>query len=304
MEILRLPLLLSLVVGFALAGCIEDGATDVADGLVAAAPVALPSLASATGCREGGPVSMYDQATSPGYMPEPWTVEDINDDTGPPPVNSYGRPNTGGATTGIWHFAMLCDSAVVNGETVSPFFMGYVGVKIQAPPWDTSGIERQYFIADLSFSDQWLLDQVMTIGAHTNLATEAQITWLNEERDLIYTQLYDEGHGEFEMYAFLRSHDFPLDSGPMRFWALVPIEKDGKTLYRPVSVDFETTVSDDLAYWVSNQGQRSLVHWDEATGAPDHYGYGGGAVVIENFERSVRLGPQPEGILLEQTWTH
>lgn len=314
----RFPALaaVSIFVAGVFAGCIEDVAVDP-QSLRQSTKDAL-DLASFRvgmgGCVEAGSVSMYNIADNP-MVPEPWEAEDIREEMGNPVFGSYGVPITGPAT-GIWHMGVICDTYDYEGAKKT-LMWGWVGVKVKPPPWDDGTVKRQFILADLSFGDPDI-EELLTKGPgfHVSHTIGATIEWVADS-DVIHTVMQDTSHGKFETFAGLKEYR-ALELPDTRFWFPVSTEEghghealDEEPKFKPVSLDFSHTVTAPAEHWVVNENARAFAHTKdqpvaEGVSIPgvEHYGYTGAAVLFQTFERTMTIGPAPDGILLDTTWTH
>lgn len=266
------------------------------------------------GCMEGGGVSLYnmqDGTTGP-VSGGPFKRASISHDTGNPMIASYFVPiPPGGATTGIWHTSLVCKSYNYNGEERGVLEWGWVGVRIYPPPWDDGTIKRQYFVADLSFPDEEILKDLKTAnGVHVSKTLDAKV---NLYANLVlHTILDDEDHGVFETHGALEEWT-PKDVETMRFWMLVStaghahghgaMDAEGATpKYRPISFDIKNE-GQGKYYTIEPTGWLSHTRTDAHGAVPAATGNVGG-MLYSGFDRTVTLGPAPQDILLEKTWTH
>lgn len=306
------PLLVPLLCAIAFSGCLE-AASVTSPGIDVEAPQADLFEVQMGSCIEAGSVSMYNIAEN-RMVPEPWEAEDIRDDMGNPVFGSYGVPITGPAT-GIWHMSVICDTYDYNGKK-GTLEWGWVGVKIKPPPWDDGRITRQFILADLSFGDEGIQTSLAEgPGFHVSKTLDAKIEWVGET-DVIHTLMMDTSHGKFETFAGLREYR-ALELPDTRFWFPVSTMADHghgaeseEEKWRPVSVDFANTVTPPAEHWVVNQNVRAFAHTKDQPVGPanvpgvEHYGYTGAAVLFQRFDRVMTIGPAPQDILLDTTYTH
>lgn len=323
-------LLAGTLVALFFAGCLGDGTTsgqDAVEGAVRLQGKSGSKMAldlsedfklEMNDCIEGGGVSLYNmEEGSPGPA-NGFNRTSISDDTGYPKVASYGQPiPEGGATTGIWHTSVICKSYVFNGVPgKGALEWGWVGVRVQPPEWDTSGIKRQYFVADFSVSDGEIVKALqgsMDLHASRNLNTE--IRYLDPAETMLYTALDDEDHGIFETYGKMKDYrDMELE--PWRFWMLVASGDmhghahegaDAEPMaakFRPISFDIQNFAESPVKHRVVD-GTAMLSHTRtdaHGTGPAGAQGNVGG-LTFEGFNRVITLGPQPE-ITFDDTWRH
>lgn len=315
-----------------LAGCIDDGA-DILEGDLGDVGAAVPLFGAETkNCREGGGVSMYNYQ-EPAYLIDPYfEYEDILGDNGNPMIMSYGRPNTnpvdGAKANGIWHMTVVCDEYSYMGEKADgPLKMGWVGQRVKAPAWDTSGIERQYFIADFDFSDERMVDDIIGLtGLHASYMIDGFLEW--PAPNLLHQMLEDSAHGKFETRELMKDFGKAEARGDViRFWFAVeanaahghdegemggepglPAEgaHEDTPLYRPMAIDmYDTYHPDNKAMVIDNVRLLLHVFGPEETlqGNAGHQGIFGGATYYEGFDRKVVLA-DVEAPLIDKSWFH
>lgn len=302
-------LTLAVAASLALVGCIganvEPPATDLAVPAASATPAFGVTMG---GCREGGGVSLYNMEDGAPGPVDPFTRADVQDDVGHPMIASYGEPiPPGGATTGIWHISGVCDSYAYNGEERGALEWGWVGVRIYPPPWDTSGIERQFFIADLSFMDEEIVQALRdATDIHASVTWGSKVEWLAP--NVLHTVLDDEEHGVFETHAKMKAYR-AYEPEPIRFWMLAAEGghehgADGgaaEATWRAVSFDLATTGGEE--HLVADvTGVLSHTRTDAHGAVPGAAG-NLAAVLYTGFERTITIGPSPDLVFME-TWTH
>lgn len=304
----KLPFATSLVLAFA--GCLGAAVPPEAQDLLAqdaAADVDLFGV-EMKGCREGGGVSLYNMDDGDPGPVEPFRLANVQDDVGNPMVASYGEPiPPGGATWGIWHISLVCDSYSYQGEERGELAWGWVGVKIHPPAWDTSGIERQFFVADLSFPDPDILGELQDHAVHASETWNAKVEWLAP--DVLHTVLDDEVHGVFETHSKMKEYR-AFEPEPVRFWMLVSADGshehgDLSTAiaegYRAISFDLATSGGD--SHMVADiTGVLSHTRTDAHGAVPGAAG-NLAAVLYTGFDRTLSMGESPE-MVFTKTWTH
>jgi len=294
---------------FALAGCVDGNLANVAeDGMDHEMALPMSGLdLQLQGCREGGGVSLYNMQEGETGPVVPFRKTSISDDTGNPSVASYGQPiPPGGATWGIWHISFVCEEHIVNGVAKGPLSGGWVGVRILPPAWDASGIQRQYFVADLSFSDWDLVEAFNAEGVHASRLLDSRIDWVAP--DVVHTIFDDEEHGLFETHARMKDYK-AMETGPMRFWMLITMDGShvhdvsGKGTFRPISFDLTNSGDGARHMVVDGTGWLSHTRTDEHGEVPGAAGNVGG-LLWTGFDRSLVAGPGPHDVVLNQTWVH
>jgi hypothetical protein len=267
-------------------------------------------------CKEAGGVSLYDMPPEGQTGPVkggPFRLYSISDDTGNPKIGTYGQPLTKGGSNGIWHIALACTQHSLDGKDLGPYEGGWVAQRIYAPPWDNSGIVRQYFVADLSFNAGPLVNLIKeSTGLHASRNLDAKIDFVAPTT--LHTILDDEDHGVFETHGKTKMWE-PKDSlNKIRFWMLINPAGHGHGTEGseaceciPISFDLENTAGSyqvfDGTGWLSHS--RTDAH--SAPGPvpvqePAATGNVGG-MAYTGFDRVMTLGPMP-GIIVDKTWLH
>lgn len=305
------------LLGTVLPGCLNAAdpvasVTDPLGGAPSTANAFLPDFHLALqGCDEAGGVSLYNMQEGSTGPVEPFQQTNIQDDVGNPIIASYGQPiPPGGATTGIWHISTICKSYTFNGRTGENLRWGWVAVRILPPPWDDSGIKRQYFVADLSFGDPEIVKTLQNEGGvHASRLLEGKIEWVAPM--VLHTILDDEDHGVFDTWAKMRDYR-PMEPGPVRFWMLIAASgghmhhDEGASMgmvYRPISFDLVNAGDDARHLVVDGTGWLSHTRTDAHGQVPGAAGNLGG-LLWTGFDRTLQAGPSPEGLMLAKTWRH
>ncbi len=336
-------------VAMVLSGCISGGADDAApneadDGMTKAKDTdsALPGFqVDMKDCREGGGVSVYNSQKDASGPAPPLTRADISDLVGNPVIGTYFQPITSDYTTGIWHISVDCaehsvkmpssssgsmgghghETAPQDGEAAEsadhhgPLEWGWVGVRINPPEWDDSGIEHQFYIPDLSFMNKQIVDVLREeLLIHASLMLDGKIDWVGPAA--VHQVMDDEDHGVFQTHATMKEYkDFEVER--MRFWLYVDMsgnynyghdhlegeDPDAGHGYMPVAIDLVNNV-EGATHYTAVDGLAFLSHT-----RTNHHGEAGGAagntgaVLFEGFDRTLTIGPMPD-VHLEDTWLH
>lgn len=251
-----------------------------------------------TDCVEGGGHSVHPDL--PDYLPDPWEPADVMDDTGRPPLTTefWGHPDQAipedGNTMGNWHVTMMCAASRLDGRDLPGHVFGYVGMRVEPPPFDTGpAMERHYLVTVVASNDAGLRDLLHHRGFH---ATDATGHVGEAEGGLMHNILDTADHGVYESYWS------PEPAGVMpssyRLW-FQKENKDGT--FSPVALD------------VRNEGgarQRAqgfygtFTHLETQDHAPLP-GAGGEcpAVAYTGFARTIVPGPAPN-VTLEEAYIH
>jgi hypothetical protein len=299
----------------ALAGCIAPAQpADLAPAASepSAATPAFPAMDLAD-CIEGGGHSVYDMALLQGLMPEPWMLVDVTEDTGPVSLGNTVPPMpTPGPVSGIYHAAFTCASFALDGEEQGPLSGGFVGIRVEPPPFDTGGAQRHYLVVTFATDNAQVNEAIKAAGLHV---ADAAVT-VERLGPLFHTVLDDVEHGVYEV------HYEPIEAGPkwegtVRIWIQLGAGHHGEfqsqahdEVIRPVALDL---VDAGGVHLHARDASAVFSH----TRTNDHDQDLGGGVVIpvpgvagntaglgyQGFQRSIRLGPNP-GVGLAEAWDH
>ncbi|HEV8361633.1 MAG TPA: hypothetical protein VGR28_14385 [Candidatus Thermoplasmatota archaeon] len=284
----------------ALAGCL--GAAPAPQDLGATAPapvVAVPAdhglRLDAQDCTEGGGYSTYNKADLEGLLPAPWVLADVSADLGDPLVLGLAEgPNMGGGIAGIYHATWQCATHTMDGEDGGAILGGFVGLRVEPPPFDSGGAARHYFVTVLSSGDHHLLEHLEQNGfAHVGDA-QGVVEWLGP----VFHQVLDDAmHGRYEVH-FVAHEAGPKDDGVTRLWML--FEGDDAD-YHPRSLDLLDTGG---VHYYAEQGNGPFTHTNTDDHAPLPAAAGNVAgLAFEGFARTVTVGPAPP-VALDQTFEH
>ena len=298
-----------LVLGaLALAGCIN--AAPSPGPLHEASIVPPPSdhaLRLATSdCNEAGGQSTYNLAGFSDVLPKPWRPADVRDDVGNPVVLST-EVNTGGGLAGIYHATFLCKTYDLDGQAGSDLMMGFVGVRVEPPPFDPGGADKQYLVSVFTAGNEDVHHALMDMGfeLHTGKGI------IEPLGAFLHQQLDDEMHGVYDT-RFVPKDVGPAKGGVTRLWLIVGSEhhdhaaaaapgNGGGSFYHPIAIDMANTGGEHL---VAEQGEAAFTHLR----TDDHGVVPGAAGNVAaqawmGFDRVLTMGPMPD-VMLEQTWEH
>src|ERR1051325_2409535 len=136
----------------------------------APAPAAPDALGwSASGCGEGGGHSVHPMMFNP--LPKPWKPADILDDVGPQVLYSEVPDPTKpvpqeGSTIGNWHVTMQCKSWTWNGVEKKDLLFGYVGMKVERPPFGDEAPAREHIVTIVAPNDPDIVAAFHMKGIH------------------------------------------------------------------------------------------------------------------------------------------
>lgn len=252
----------------------------------------------ATDCIEGGGHSVHPELTD--YLPDPWDPADVMDDTGKPPLTTefWSHPDKAipeeGNTMGNWHVTMMCGSDSLDGRAIDDHVFGYVGMRIEAPPFDTGApVDRHYLITVVASNDAGLRELLHHRGFH---ATDATGHVGMVEGGFFHNILATADHGTYE--AYFRPEPAGEMPGSYRLW----FQKDnGDGTFSPIALD----ITNEGGSRLRAQGfYGTFTHLETEDHAPLP-GAGGEspAVAYTGFSRVITPGPMPD-IKLDEAYIH
>jgi hypothetical protein len=307
------PLAISgILVVLAMAGCVDGPDADVLQeedhehGAAAQETLRI----EAKNCRSGGGNSVYsmeDGTTKVG----PFLAEDQNSEVGDPMIGAFGEPVTG-PSNGIWHVATICESYTYMGQEHQGFGMGWIAQMIKRPEFDTWGDPRiQFIVADLSFTDTAFVDAMheATGGAEISPSLETTIEWVAPEKKYMHVIISEANHGTFDFTAELHKEFGTKESEHFRFWMLPAADgsshdheglegAEPEWAYRPIAIDIYDNVTGSGTPKLAGESIGTFTHLpDGHVGNPlGHY--------QDGFDRTIVIGPTPQGIGFNETWLH
>jgi hypothetical protein len=296
--VLRLPVVVLLVV-VSLAGCTgstSNGASE-GDNQTAIEELHDDVLFSATNCLEGGGHSVHPKFQN--YLPKPWLPKDVMDDTGRPPLTSefFIHPTQpvpqNNNTMGNWHVGVTCQTTSRQGNAVTNHVFGYVGMRVETPPFD-EGIpaDRHYLITVLASNDAAIREALHHRGFHATGGLGATVIQSN---GLFHSLLRTDDHGTYESYFQ------SIAAGTMpevfRLWFQKANENG---TFSPVSLDLLNEGGSRLR--ATPYG--TFTHMDTNDHAPLP-GAGGESPVVAyaGFSCVVKFGPAPN-VTMDKAYIH
>jgi hypothetical protein len=303
------------LMAFGVSGCL-DGEPNSSKGLPSGDEAAAGKDYSAfevqmRDCVMAGGVSVYNSSPDSVAPVEPFLAGNIKDDVGDPRFASYMDPVESDWLQGIWHINVRCDAYDYEGVQAGTLDWAFVGVKVQPPEWDDSGIEEQWFVADIAFKDTNIVNNLKGLtGVHVSELWAGVLEW--EQGTALHTVIDDEENGRFETHAVMEYYK-PFEKESMRFWMLVGGDGHGhghecvdpcaEPMYRPVAIDLVNDVEGAKHYvafedagWLSHT---RTAHHGNVPGAAGNVG----AVVFEGHDTTISIGLVPD-VMLEETWIH
>ncbi len=270
-------------------------------------------MTAARGCREAGSIAVNPMPVN-ATLADGYERADIDGEVDSPETGAGGQTLEPGPKTGNWHMVLVCDHHTVDGVDAGSFALGWVGVMVKPPAWDTSGIERQFFLTALSVSDEVLLQRIADASkGHVGKASGAVIEWLPPiAKQEFHFAFADESHGRYQAWAAVRSVGNP-GIPPTRFWINAPAvgatahsQVDGHADgYRPFSFDFETSPDAAFEKFVERDTTDFFAHQNpDGTPVQGHQGPNGGAIVWDGFSRAFTWGQAPSHVVLRDTYVH
>lgn len=253
---------------------------------------------AAKGCVEGGGHSVHPKL--PDYLPDPWEPQDVMDDTGKPPLTTefYSHPDQAipqdGNTMGNWHVTMLCASSSLDGRDLPGHVFGYVGMRVQPPPFDNgTPVDRHYLITVIATNDKEFRELLHHRGFH---ATDATGHVGLQDTGLFHNILETADHGTYE--AYFRPEPAGGMPATYRLW----FQKDnGDGTFSPVALDVHNTGGSRLRA-ADFYGTFTHTGTDDHAPLPGAYGESP-AVAYTGFDRVVTPGPTPD-VRLPEAYVH
>lgn len=318
-------LVAGLMTAVALAGCISENGEELAADL-SEQPAADPWTDSAlpefrielTDCTEAGGVSTYNSNEGDKLGATEFVRANVLHDTGEPNILSYGVPRTSDHLTGHWHMVIQCQDSVLEGEDTGFFTFGWVGVSVEAPEWDPSGIERHQFVADFAMENDKVLEKLQGMGVHATDMLESILT-VDYTTGAIFTRLDDEVNGIYETEGTIE----PYGENPermVRYWFLLgdaghshdeSLEDGPGHGYQPFAIDVWESGGE---HWVGRDGAQMFQHRrtdhhgcenvpsqvpGEACGAAGNVGF----YANVGFDMTITVGPMPP-VTMEESYFH
>lgn len=287
---LRASVLLTLC-ALILAGCAAPAADTIAPDAALAEEARGPSLGlSASGCLEGGGHSVHRKMD--GYLPAPWEPADVLDDVGPQIVHSELGGIVTGPTMGNYHATVTCDSWTLDGEA-RPMVFGFVGMKVEAPPFDDGAATKHYLVTVIGTSDPDLQERLHAAGFHATL-TSGEATWTTSST--LYTVLDTADHGIYESLFATKEYG-AMDEGPVRLWWQ---KENADGTFSPIALDLRNTGGTHLV--AEGQGWFHHLRTEDHAPLPGAGGWTAG-LAYEGFDRTFELGPRPD-VKLQEAYIH
>jgi hypothetical protein len=263
--------------GFELVGrdCIEAGGQSVAPRSIA-----------------GMTPFMYPQA--------PWERADVLEDTGPQLVYSQGVTDPlnpvprEGHTWGHIHVTLWCESWTFNDDPRPGLVFGYVGAKVEEPPFGDDVPSRSYLTTLVAVNDPEIRQALQSIGVEAMDATAT----MDFDGTRLHTVLETHHHGTYET-LFLVKELGKMPEEPFRLWWQVD---NGDETAVPVALDLSHTPG---AVHYGAEGQSYFAH----TGTHMHGPQGGlaantAAVAWVGHDRTIVFGPRADDVLLPEIYYH
>lgn len=299
-------LVATLLLAAGLAGCL--GADEVPDDRAepSATPEAEPEdpalEVAGEACSMAGAQSVHPREGL-GYgnlsqlVPEPWTVDDVLEDTGPQYTYSQWPKPTApvpeeGDTWGHYHGTVICETWTVNGTSHEDVVFGFVGAKVKTPSFVDEGADDAYLATVVATNDEEITRQLQAGGVD---AMHANAT-VREEGDQRVVSMVTDHNGEY-LSVYRLDELGPVEDEHVRLW-FQHENTDGT--YSPLAVDL--TREGGTHYGDQGEGyfhhQATAHHWP----LPGAYGKTA-AAHYEGFDLAFEWGPRPDATL-ETAYVH
>lgn len=297
-----------------LAGCLDENIPPGETANEAPAIAVDESLRiDAKDCIQGGGNSVYKGAGKPLG---PFTTADQLPEIGNPTIGAFGAVfGPGDTSDGIWHIGTICKSYTYQGKEYKDFHMGWIAQLIERPDFDVWDEPRiQFMVADLSFNndDFVTVSKEATRGAEISPATNMVIEWYAPEK-YMHVVITEASHGTFDFTAEIHKEFAQKETEHLRFWMLPRTDGIGHAhcesnecsaaeeniLYRPISIDLFDTAKPG-ARKLAGESLGTFVHLN---GEEQHQGNPLGHY-WDGFDRTIVIGPAPEGLTFDRTWLH
>lgn len=318
---MRVLLPVALLVLAGLAGCVQQAAPvePAASGADAPADDALAPLdLLGSGCVQGGghsvhPRSLWEKGVV-RVVPDPWVPADVWDDVGPQALWSEipdpERPvPEKGNTMGNYHATMWCGSWTLQGEPKEGAFVGFVGMKVEHPPFGSADTTHDYVVTVLATNDDDVHAALDAAGFHPMKATATR----DELPDgTLRIRMHTDRNGDYDS-LFKPQPYGDMKAERVRLWFQQSAEGHGdhgghgetegahaKGAFRPIALDLVSTGGRHLV--AAGQGYFSHSGTDHHAPLPGAHGHTA-AVLYDGFDVSLSWGPRPD-VTLDWAYVH
>ncbi len=288
---------LTVILLLLMAGCLQLQPDNPQEPLLDTAPDmahAAPPLAAWTDCTTSAAIAWYPMEFFREFGPQPpFEIANIRPDIGDA-ILASGARNSGidptSPAAGHWHVTIRCEDVLA----------GFVGVRIEPPPWDNSGITAQFLATSLTLPNGPLLQMVAGHAQPTMLA-EGRLTF---DGTYLHALHHDSVHGRYETYGLVehRQNEPPKT---IRLWMMVDAYNptSGQLQYSPAAIDlmYPSTSQTYLSHDTTGQ----FTHTHTAMHAPLP-GLSDLVVlsVTEVKDIQLQLGPTAPHVRLDQRYEH
>ncbi len=252
----------------------------------------------ATGCFEGGGHSVHPVMLNP--LPAPWQPADVLDDVGaqltyseiPDPTRPIPER---GNTMGNYHATVVCDAWILAGEPTEMVF-GFVGMKVETPPFGEPGPTHEYLVTVVAASSQDVAAILEAGGIHVMMASAAVEGRSAGDGDLLDIHMETDHNGAYDS-VFQRKDLGELHAPWVRLWFQ---HDNGNGTFSPVALDMHSTGGTHFA--AEGQGYFSHTGTDHHWPLPGAHGHTA-ALGYDGFDRTFVWGPAP-AVLLDAAYVH
>ncbi len=254
---------------------------------------------SATNCFEAGGHSVHPKFLNP--LPAPWQPADIIDDVGdqlvyseiPDPMNPIPQR---GNTMGNYHATIICESWSVDGEPRTDRLFGFVGMKVETPPFGEPGPSHEYLVTVVATNDEDVAATLAAGGIHPMIASATVDGRSSGAGDLLDIHMETDHNGMYDS-VFQRTDLGDLHAPWVRLW--FQHENENGT-FSPVALDMHSTGG--IHFGAEGQGYFSHSGTDHHWPLPGAYGHTA-ALGYDGFDRTWSWGPAPL-VFLTDAYVH
>lgn len=247
-------------------------------------------------CLQAGGHSVHPRFLNP--LPEPWLPADVIADVGPQLVYSEVpdpmRPvPEEGNTIGNYHATMMCDKWQWRGHDKPGLLFGFVGMKVETPPFSEPGPSHEYLVTVVATSGQDVAAALQDEGIQAMHAGGA----IDIEMEDTYLVNMETDHNGVYDSIFKRKDLGDMDAPWVRLW-FQHANDDGT--FSPIALDMHT--KGGAHFGAEGQGffsHTETQHHEPLPGIAGHTA----ALGYDGFWRGFTWGPRPN-VTLPDAYVH